>query len=704
MADDFGFEAIFAELAPTTRRWLRAARVALITGLGAGLMATMQIANPLGLTLLVNLALPEAAFPLRRAVGFLCCAALFQILALAVAAALADSPALNLAAFILLSLVSSYLIYAVPILGRLWLWIQVPVVTAFYMVLFVPAELGWDNAQIFAGLAIAVALLLLFNNLIWPEPIEAVRGGSLAEALEHSRSRFRRVMAIAVGDAAPDENRPPVSRLGHHIALLSQAGHRASGPVGSAQLLSAVMSAERIHNQIERIASLLLNAPGALSGLQPAVELHELGGAIDQRFEHRIRHLYQRVVGRAGTTDGLSPSTMPTDLNLRLARIAHEYPELARLLDLIGSLATLLDDELLDLPREEDQPEALAHPSIHGSNPFLVRFAVRHTLALVFAFLLGLWDNTPALHAAIWLLMLGGPPSHGATVRKFTVRALGSSGALALAALGTIIVAPNYTSLAPYIAAIFAGTFLMTYIGEGGGILSYLAIGGTAFVIAYSGPGPRSDVLESIWSVWGISVGMIIRAAATLLWREHSYRTLAEEFQAPLAAILELARGAESASHQPNRAAAAMMVVRSIQVMLGVANDAQLEGRSAGIDPANLLDTLDTLLQLAFVLAKAGRLVKASGEPEISPSVLNAIRCRLEAWLGKLNAETESGTISPAPLRRMVNEAIVPALDGIPRSDEANLPDASIRAELDGRAINLMRTLEQQLTAISLNR
>jgi hypothetical protein len=72
MADDFGFGAIFAGLAPTTRRCLRAARVGLITGLGAGLMATMQIANPLGLTLLVNLALPEAAFPLRRAVGFLC--------------------------------------------------------------------------------------------------------------------------------------------------------------------------------------------------------------------------------------------------------------------------------------------------------------------------------------------------------------------------------------------------------------------------------------------------------------------------------------------------------------------------------------------------------------------------------------------------------------------------------------------------------
>jgi hypothetical protein len=279
------------------------------------------------------------------------------------------------------------------------------------------------------------------------------------------------------------------------------------------------------------------------------------------------------------------------------------------------------------------------------------------------------------------------------------MRALGSSGALALAGLGTIIIAPNYTSLLPYMAMIFVGTLLMAYIGEGGGILSYLAIGGTAFVIAYSGPGPRSDVLESIWSVWGISVGMIIRAAATLLWRERPYRTLAEEFQAPLGAVLKLTCNAESGSHETSPAAE-MMVIRGVQVMLSIANDAQLEGRSAGIDASKLIDSLDTMLQLAFVLARAGRLWTAGGGPAISPAVLTAIRVRLERWLAELHAQTESGTISPAPLRRMVNEAIVPPLE-VTGLGARTLP--SKRSELDSRAVTLTQALEQNLTAISLS-
>src|SRR6516162_3176518 len=114
MRDDFSLGAIFAELAPGRQKWRRAIRVASITALGAGVMATMQIANPLGLTVLVNLSLPEAAFPLTRGVVFLFCAAVFQILAVAVAMALASSPALQLTAFVVLAMVTSYSIYAVP--------------------------------------------------------------------------------------------------------------------------------------------------------------------------------------------------------------------------------------------------------------------------------------------------------------------------------------------------------------------------------------------------------------------------------------------------------------------------------------------------------------------------------------------------------------------------------------------------------------
>src|SRR5580692_5397167 len=126
-------------------------------------------------------------------------------------------------------------------------------------------------------------------------------------------------------------------------------------------------------------------------------------------------------------------------------------------------------------------------------NRFLLRYTVRHTIAMALAFLSGLFVNNPAMHAALWLLMIGGPPSHRAAARKFTIRAICAAAALSLAALGTILLVPNGTTVFSYMVAIFVGSLIMAYVGQGGGLLSYLSIGGTAFVIAFSGLGPRND-------------------------------------------------------------------------------------------------------------------------------------------------------------------------------------------------------------------
>src|SRR5215469_1789752 len=113
----FEWRALLAELQPEPGRWHRAARVGLITALGAGATAAMQISNPLGLTLLVNFALPEAAFSLARGTEFFCCAAAFQVLGLALTGALVDSPIVHVTVFVLICLCSTYWIYAIPTLG-----------------------------------------------------------------------------------------------------------------------------------------------------------------------------------------------------------------------------------------------------------------------------------------------------------------------------------------------------------------------------------------------------------------------------------------------------------------------------------------------------------------------------------------------------------------------------------------------------------
>ncbi|MGO9059951.1 MAG: hypothetical protein ACLQU2_21605, partial [Candidatus Binataceae bacterium] len=329
-------------------------------------------------------------------------------------------------------------------------------------------------------------------------------------------------------------------------------------------------------------------------------------------------------------------------------------------------------------------------------NRFLLRYTARHTIAMGLAFVTGLFANNPALHAALWLIMIGGPPSHGATVRKFTVRAIGAAAALGLAVLATILVSPSATSVFPYMVATFVGVLVMAYIGEGGGLLSYLSIGGTAFVIAFSSLGPRDDPFGSIWTIWGISFGMLIRAAVSMFWRERASRTLVEEFQAPLESILELA----GAAHRRCRDAddiwpAEITLAGGIRTMLAIANDAQLEGRSAGIDAANLVDALDSLRRVGFILGNRALRNPESADATAdgkAQSLETALHTRFADWLESLRVQDAEGTPSLAPLREMVMNCQAPELTAGPAS-----------AREDERVIALMRTLEEQLKTVSLH-
>jgi hypothetical protein len=201
---------------------------------------------------------------------------------------------------------------------------------------------------------------------------------------------------------------------------------------------------------------------------------------------------------------------------------------------------------------------------------------------------------------------------------------------------------------------------------------------------------------------------MIIRAVVSLLWREKARRTLAEQFQAPLAAVLELLREGDGPEGQRRRGAAEMATVSGIAMILSVANDAMLEGRSAEIDGDQLVNALDTLRRLAFAIdnmarhkiATTGVAKNAAGNSVL----IGAIRIRLESWLQSLRDQTESGVTSLAPLRKMVADAKVPDLPLWSREVHSASPetDVSYGAAAE-RVIRLTQTLELQLAAVSLN-
>ena len=676
------FRSWAAELAPFPNRWRRAARVAFVTAIGAGIMATLQIASPLGLTLLVSLAAPEFAFTFATGVVFLVMAAIIQVLALLIVGALADSPVLLLSAFIVFSAISTYLIYGVRRLGRLWLWIQIPSITAFYMVLFDRRSLGWDNAQIYGGVAIAIALLLLFNNLLWPVPAEIVLANSLRSTLTRSRRRLALLVTIFLGEATPDHDRTVASKLAYHLALLRPATRQANEARSSANLLATVMVAERIHNEIERLCVVACKQVDRSYEEAGKRDLRKMADALDGALNEYIVHINHP------TRPEHTHPTVSLDLFRAHARYLSERGALDEMAEHLLKIGDLLSTEARELPSADARPDPPPRRPFRP-NKFLVRFCVRHTIAMTLAFMAGLYDNSAALHAALWLLMIGGPPSHGATARKFTMRAIGSSGALMFAALGTIALAPNFTSIPPYLAAIFIGVLLMTYLGEGGGQLSYLAIGATAFVIAFSGPGPRPDMVDSIWTIWGISLGMLIRAIISAASIEAPNRTLAEQIERPLNGLAALVPDSGPAEV----AAADLEVVTGIEDMLEVAADAQLQGLSSGIDASNLVDALDTMRRLAFAM---GNLAHQRGAAPAFREFDAAARSRIESWRASIRSQLEE-QLAEAPLRKMVSSTVGPDLTVLLQSRPAD-ELAADREHVAG----LIHLLEGQFTTVRL--
>ena len=662
-----------AELTPFPSRWRRAARIALTTAFAAGVMATVQIANPLGLTLVLSFAAPESAFTLGTSVSFLAGAAVLQMVMLAIVSAVANSPVTHVGTFIAYTFVTTYMIYGRPRLGRLWLWVQIPTITSFYLVLFDYHGLAWENAQMFAGLAIGMAILWLVNTIMWPQPATVVLKNSLHSTLERSRHRLKLLTAIFLGDDDESEDRPVASKLGYHSSLLKSATQNVQTIREQAELLAAVIVAERIHNEIDILFEPVIRQSGVALEESVRRELRDAAMALDTLLEEYIND------GRASVTEEiraklakLTPAQAPTD----------EMRDLTTIAGGLVNVANVLEHAHDDLPDYSVNPLQSARRIVTPhSSKFLIRFCARHTIAMTLAFVTGLFDNNAALHAALWLLMIGGPPSHGATAKKFTVRAIGAAGALVFASLATIVLALNFVTLLPYMIAIFIGIILITYVGEGGGELSYLAIGGTAFVIAFSGPGPRRDIVGSIWTIWGISFGMIVRALVSTFWPEHTNRTLAEEFERPLAALVTLV---PQEDRDPDEIAMAQAVIISYtQEILTVATDAQLQGRTTGVDASNLVTALNTMVRLAFALGS----LTGSEHDQFN----SALRVQLESWLANLRFQLEPRQLQMAPLRAMVSSepASAAALDASNDPRQAHV-------------VTLMRMLAGQLSSISL--
>jgi hypothetical protein len=110
------------------------------------------------------------------------------------------------------------------------------------------------------------------------------------------------------------------------------------------------------------------------------------------------------------------------------------------------------------------------------------------------------------------------------------------------------------------------------------------------------------------------------------------------------------------------------------------------------------------LRRLALALANLSRLTDEGQANGQRSAVTDAARVRFAGWLANLRDQTESGTVSRAPLRMMVAKTVVPAFESIARSEDIDAPSSLETIVFERKILSLTQTLERQLTTISPNR
>jgi hypothetical protein len=201
---------------------------------------------------------------------------------------------------------------------------------------------------------------------------------------------------------------------------------------------------------------------------------------------------------------------------------------------------------------------------------------------------------------------------------------------------------------------------------------------------------------------------MVIRAVLSSIWRENSGRTLAEQFQAPLEALIGLASADADDADGELCAEWAAELIDGLARILAVAQDAQLEGSSSAINPISLITVLDLLGRSGFLLANIRLNMRAHEQSvaEIHPILADLLQL-YSSWLDHLANLTASGIIGAAPLRAMIiaSGGLQRSLSSFERAEFASGQEAEAQPDqmtaMLRRLIGLTNQLEGEFTHVA---
>ena len=645
------------ELAPSPRKLRVALRITTIGTISAGLIAICHVNNELGTYIAWLLVGAGPMMSVRKAGMLLALLGLAAAGSVVMARVLAETPWLILPFLFFLLSWSTYVGNEMK-LGAGLLLIQVVSLNIYYLVEFTPGGIGWFASEAFGGTAIALGVLLLFDNWLWPERGETLLMESLGNSLGRVRSRLLSTSAYYLGfEGAPRPPLPPpTSDLPGHMALLEQAVAEGLDAYRHAILVAAVTRVARISIEVDRLmAAARERVPGEIRGMLQA----EIQSAVDAIAEvlDEIAHEFptqipvgidnppppSRVRARRAM-DALSARIIEVRPKYIARASAGEVANFATFTDALTALTSYID-RLLDEPPASGaraRPDRGLRQQARETDPGLLPHALKVGFCGVLGYVIGLVSQRVELTTILTTVLITALPTYGAAFRKMVLRIVGAAIGGAISLLAIIIVSPNFETLPVYLIALFTVFYVSAYCCLTSGRIAYAGKQiGTTFALVFAGLSPSLDIYGPLWRIWAILLGtFVVATVALILWPEYAGDSLLPRLRRVTADTLALAPGGAASTREDTIDEVNSETMRILAEMLQVADDAQVEGRTSMVDHNAIVEASGTLRRIANRLASISTSRIVAPTPQLDSitesareSALEEIRHQLKVWL-----------------------------------------------------------------------
>lgn len=653
--------------------------MALITALGAGLMAAMHIDTELGIYLLWAIVSAPAAMMLPAS-GATLIAVTGILLAASVplAGVLVEAPWMLVMFFAAAAALSTYLLSDAQLTNG-WRMVQIFTLSSFWVVVFDYQGFGWSVAYAFAAAAVGFSFIMLFDNVLWPDPAERHLLNLLAAGAERTRMRLAAVgRSYLEARGARALPRPSLEgAMGAHLALLARADREDLSPLRHARLLAAVSAGERMRIETERLLSIareplphriretfkpqlqaILDAINAAlvidegllaSGLDQAEDaMPDAAGPIYsmlEAYDRRVAELHPQFIADARSEEVSNLSAFVLGLQ-RIARLFIRTP----------------------IPLRASTRKAVrsaSHSAGARRDPAHVRYCLKLAAAVALAFVVGVTTQRADMTTILWTVMITGLPTYGASMRKMILRFVGAAlgGVLGLAAI--IAVSPNFETVATYIAAVFIALVPCAYLGLGGRLAYPGKQAGVTFCLLFVGLSPSVREYEALWRLWGVLLGvLVVGVVFIVLWPEYAGESMVPRMESMLEMILTLMPRGDRAPNENQVESIEIDCSRTLSELLAIADDARVEGGRSGFDADAVVEAVGTLRRIAHRLGSVAAGRNSQEMPALPPQLRSArdvidsaLRAHFEACLdfvkrraaghGRLRAWNEAAARAP---------------------------------------------------------